>query len=126
MFALIGLFVGVILVILGLLWKPFLAIVAPISREEKSPPKLVSHLILMGLIAGGPAIIGTWIGGFVYSSLWSLVFLSLGAGAIFQVIYEIVNMMAKKDNSVFGDLPGGLGIICGMLIMFITGLFVIG
>jgi ZIP family zinc transporter len=103
-----------------------LAIVAPISRGDKSPKKLVGHLILFGLIAGGPAIIGTWVGGFVFSNLWSLIFLSIGAGAIFQVIYEIVRMMSKKEESTFGDLPGGLGIICGMLIMYVTGLFVIG
>lgn len=103
-----------------------LAIVAPISRGGKSPKKLVSHLILMGLIAGGPAIFGTWIGGFVYSNLWSLIFLSVGAGAVLQVIYEIVKMMSQKGKTIFGDLPGGLGIICGLLIMYITGLFVIG
>lgn len=103
-----------------------LAIVAPISREDKSPKKLVGHLILMGLIAGGPAIIGTWIGGFVYSKLWSISFLSIGAGAIFQVIYEIVRMMSQKERTTFGDLPGGLGLACGLLIMYITGLFVAG
>jgi ZIP family zinc transporter len=103
-----------------------LAIVAPISRTEKRPPKLFMHLVLFGLIAGGPTIIGTWIGGFVYSNFWALIFLSIGAGAIFQVIYEIVKMMIKKGQTTFGDLPGGLGFICGMLIMYITGLFVIG
>ncbi|MDQ6422946.1 ZIP family metal transporter [Paenibacillus sp. LHD-117] len=103
-----------------------LAIVAPISREDKNPKKLFGHLILFGLIAGGPTIIGTWIGGFVYSNLWALIFLSIGAGAIIQVVYEIVKMMTKKDQTIFGDLPGGLGIVCGMLIMYITGLFVIG
>lgn len=103
-----------------------LAIVAPISRTDKSPKKLLGHLILFGLIAGGPAIIGTWIGGFVYSNVWALVFLSVGAGAIFQVIYEIVKMMSRKEKATFTDLPGGLGIVCGLLIMYITGLFVIG
>lgn len=103
-----------------------LAIVAPISRADKSPKKLIFHLIMFGLIAGGPTILGTWIGGFVYSKLWSLVFLAVGAGAIFQVIYEIVKMMTKKGKSTFGDLPGGLGIIAGLLIMYITGLFVVG
>jgi ZIP family zinc transporter len=103
-----------------------LAIVAPISRGDTSRQKLFGHLILFGLIAGGPAILGTWIGGFVYSNLWALIFLSIGAGAIFQVIYEIVKMISKKDETTFGDLPGGLGIACGMLIMYITGLFVIG
>ncbi len=103
-----------------------LAIVAPISRGEQSPKKLIFHLLMFGLIAGGPAIIGAWIGGFVYSTLWSLIFLAIGAGAILQVIYEIVKMMTRKEESTFGDLPGGLGIICGMLIMYITSLFVIG
>jgi ZIP family zinc transporter len=103
-----------------------LAIVAPISRQDKSPKKLAGHLIMFGLIAGAPTILGTWIGGFVYSNLWALIFLSIGAGAIFQVIYEITKMMTKKDQTTFGDLPGGLGVVCGMLIMYITGLLVIG
>ncbi|RBW69629.1 ZIP family metal transporter [Bacillus taeanensis] len=103
-----------------------LAIVSPISRSNQTPKRLISHLILLGLIAGGPAIIGTWIGGFVYSNVMALLFLSIGAGAIFQVIYEITKMMSKKDKAVFSDLPGGLGIAAGLLIMYITGLFVIG
>jgi ZIP family zinc transporter len=103
-----------------------LAIVAPISKKENSPKNLILHLVAFGLIAGGPTIIGTWVGGFVFSNLWSLIFLGIGAGAIIQVIYEITKMMSKKGQSTFGDLPGGLGIIAGLLIMYITGLFVIG
>ncbi|WP_404452003.1 ZIP family metal transporter [Virgibacillus necropolis] len=103
-----------------------LAIVSPIARKGKSPKNLIVHLLVLGLIAGGPAIFGIWIGGFVYSNVWALVFLSVGIGAILQVVYEIIKMVSVKGQTTFGDLPGGLGIISGMLIMYVTGLLVIG
>lgn len=103
-----------------------LAIVSPISKKKDTPKNLIMHLVILGLVAGGPAILGTWIGGFIYSKVLALLFLSIGIGAIAQVIYEITKMMKKKDESTFGDIPGGTGIIVGVLIMYVTGLFVIG
>ena len=38
-----------------------LAIVAPMAKSRRIP---VAKLIIMGLIAGGPTILGAWIGGF--------------------------------------------------------------
>jgi ZIP family zinc transporter len=102
-----------------------LAIVAPVSKG-KTTKNLFLHLVILGMIAGGPAILGTWIGGFVYSNVWALLFLSIGIGAILQVIYEIAKMITEKGQTAFGDLPGGFGLVAGMLIMYVTGLFVIG
>ncbi|MBA2268459.1 MAG: ZIP family metal transporter, partial [Nitrosopumilus sp.] len=68
-----------------------LAIVAPLAKTGRV---MIRRLILMGLIAGVPTIIGTWIGGFVYSPLASIIFLSVGAGAIFQVVYALVVFMS--------------------------------
>ena len=42
-----------------------LAIVAPMAKSRRIP---VTKLMIMGLIAGGPTIIGAWIGGFLYLS----------------------------------------------------------
>jgi len=95
-----------------------LGIIVPILRDQ---PKLRS-LALLGLIGGGPAIAGTWIGGLVYSQPLSVLFLAIGAGAVFQVAYEIGKQMIWKDCAkrqmpleVFG------GIVTGMLILYVTG-----
>ncbi|MBI4481216.1 MAG: metal transporter [Acidobacteria bacterium] len=95
-----------------------LGIIVPILRDR---PKLRS-LALLGLLGGGPAIAGTWIGGLVYSQPLSVLFLAIGAGAVFQVAYEISKQMIWKDAAkrqmpleVFG------GIVTGMLILYITG-----
>ena len=58
-----------------------LAIVAPIAKSEGSRSKIIKRLIIMGLIAGIPTIVGTWIGGFFYSPIAAIIFLSVGAGA---------------------------------------------
>ena len=95
-----------------------LGIIVPILRDS---PKIRS-LALLGLIGGAPAIAGTWIGGLVYSQPLSVLFLAIGAGAVFQVAYEIGKQMIWKDTAthpmpltVFG------GIVTGMLILYITG-----
>src|SRR5215211_3766903 len=69
------------------------AIVSPLAKTRVS--RMVGKLIIMGLIAGVPTIFGTWIGGFVYSPVAAIIFLSIGAGAIFQVVFLIYQGMAK-------------------------------
>ncbi|MDN5846600.1 MAG: ZIP family metal transporter [Candidatus Nitrosocosmicus sp.] len=74
-----------------------LAIVAPLAKTGKL---MVKRLVMYGLIAGIPTIIGTWIGGFVYSPLASVIFLSIGAGAIFQVIYAIISWLRQSPSPI--------------------------
>jgi zinc transporter, ZIP family len=103
-----------------------LAIVAPLARMA-SRKSLVRKLLLLGLIAGGPTIVGTWIGGFVYSPIAAVIFLSIGAGAIFQVVYSIYSWMAKSEKvgaKMLSDMPFISGFAIGMLIMYITGILV--
>ena len=96
-----------------------LAILAPISRDRP----VLSHLVVLGAIAGGPTILGTWIGGFTYSPLWATIFLAVGAGAIFQVIYEICKIIQRQRDGIMSVL-NTTGLITGMLIMYVTGLLV--
>jgi zinc transporter ZupT len=99
-----------------------LAIVAPIARERAR----IKHLLAMGLIAGAPTIAGTWIGGFTYMPVASIVFLAVGAGAIFQVVYSIFNWMKREKR---GEITAPLniaGFIVGIAIMYLTGLLVAG
>lgn len=70
-----------------------LAIVAPLAKSGKL---MIRRLIMLGLIAGIPTILGTWIGGFIYSPLASVIFLAVGAGAIFQVVYSLIVWMSKS------------------------------
>jgi ZIP family zinc transporter len=108
-----------------------LAIVAPMAKSGKV---MIRKLIVMGLIAGIPAIIGTWIGGFLYSPIAAIIFLSMGAGAIFQVVFSIASWMAKNNNNNNTAVDGGrktllstsmiAGFVVGMAIMYITSLLV--
>jgi ZIP family zinc transporter len=104
-----------------------LGIVAPVARENV---RIFRHLLALGLIAGAPTILGAWIGGFTYSDVLSMLFLAVGAGAIFQVVYEIFKLMAKdsqrRGEAVLGSLPSFTGLALGFFIMYITGLFVAG
>lgn len=68
-------------------------IAAPILKERPG----LQHFAWLALIAGVPAILGTWIGGFFYSNLLSAVFLAVGVGAILQVIYEVTRLLLKDS-----------------------------
>jgi zinc transporter ZupT len=101
-----------------------LAIVAPMAKAGSAP---IRKLVILGLIAGVPTIIGAWIGGFFYSPIAAVVFLSVGAGAIFQVVYSIGSWMVKgRDGGRQGLLrtPIVAGFAIGMLIMYVTGLLI--
>ncbi|MDQ3836391.1 MAG: ZIP family metal transporter, partial [Thermoproteota archaeon] len=101
------------------------AIVSPLAKAKVS--RLLGKMILMGLIAGVPIIFGTWIGGFIYSPVAAIIFLSIGAGAIFQVVFLIYQGMAETEGER-GKMMSNASIIAGfaagMLIMYITGLII--
>jgi zinc transporter, ZIP family len=103
-----------------------LAIVSPLAKTKVR--RMIGKIIIMGLIAGVPTIIGTWIGGFVYSPVAAIIFLSIGAGAIFQVVFLIYQGMAKEETERGGKIMSDASIIAGfaagMLIMYVTGLMV--
>ncbi|NOJ28362.1 MAG: divalent cation transporter [Nitrososphaera sp.] len=95
-----------------------LAIVAPLARDR---PR-IAQIIALGLIAGAPAIIGTWIGGFVASPVASTVFLSVGAGAVFQVVYAIFKFTGKNAGMHLKSGSVIAGISAGMFVMYLTAL----
>ncbi len=100
-----------------------LAIVAPMAKSRRIP---VTKLMIMGLIAGGPTILGAWMGGFLYSPIATIIFLSIGAGAIFQVVYSIGSWMYHTNGSrgLLNNHSIIIGFAFGMLIMYLTGLLV--
>jgi zinc transporter, ZIP family len=104
-----------------------LAIVAPIAKSEAKRSTMIRRLVMMGLIAGVPTIAGTWIGGYLYSPLAAVVFLSVGAGAIFQVVYSLISWIShhqKPKSSPFISGPVVAGFIVGLVIMYFTGLLI--
>lgn len=99
-----------------------LAIVAPLGRLRTG----LGRLALLGLVAGAPTILGAWTGAFVYSPVWSVVFLGVGAGAIAQVAVQIVRSSAG-ERPLAGYLRSATvftGLLVGIGLMYATGLIV--
>lgn len=97
-----------------------IAIAAPMSRGKT----MIGKLVGLGMIAGAPAIFGAWVGGFVYSPFTSVVFLSIGAGAIFQVIITILRWIREEGDKNLSSIAIISGIAIGMVIMYLTSIFV--
>ncbi len=97
-----------------------LGIIAPVLRDRPSIPKLA----LMGLIGGAPAILGAWIGGFAPSAILAVLFLAIGTGAIFEVVYEIGKLIQADTRKEAMPLTVFSGVIAGMLLLWVTGLMI--
>ncbi len=97
-----------------------LGIIAPIVKDK---PQWL-NLVILGLIGGAPAIVGAWIGGLFYSPVLAVLFLSIGAGAVFQVAYQI-SKLVLRDNAK-RPMPFTLftGVLTGMVVLYITGLII--
>ena len=83
------------------------------------------HLVWLGTLAGGPTIAGTLLGAFAYTAVWAVLFLAIGAGAVFQVVIEIVRQQVRQGGApalASGWNVAGFGV--GMAVMYVTGLFV--
>lgn len=98
-------------------------IISPLTKKSDTIPNLLTHLIVMGIIAGAPTIIGTIIGGFSYSVSLSAFFLAFGAGSIFTVVFDILENLKTTANSwrSICTLENIIGLIIGLLIMYVTG-----
>ena len=95
-----------------------LGIAAPVAKTR------VTVLVLAGLalVAGAPAILGAWIGGYTSNDVLVALFFAIAAGAAFQVVVEVGRYVARKA-------PGGLtsgyaiaGFIVGVATMYVTGI----
>ena len=97
-----------------------LGIATPVARSK------ITFLVLAGLalVAGAPAIVGAWIGGYASSDVLGALFFAIAAGAAFQVVVEVGRYVARTA-------PGGLrsghaiaGFLAGIATMYVTGVFV--
>lgn len=100
-----------------------IGIAAPLLKMK---PR-IRDFVLLGLIAGAPAILGTWFGGFIFSPILGALFLGIGAGAILQVIYVITKMLINDHKKHLEPTVSWLnlsGFTIGLLIMYLTAFFV--
>jgi len=95
------------------------AIAAPMARTKL----MIGRLAAMGMIAGVPAIFGAWVGGFIYSPFAAVIFLAIGAGAIFQVIVLIMKWIQNEEGKLSNSSVLA-GIAVGMIIMYVTSILV--
>jgi ZIP family zinc transporter len=98
-----------------------LAIVAPAARDTKVSVKRLAGL---GLLAGAPAVLGAWIGASAFHPSVAGLMFGIGAGAIAQVIVQIApSIRDRAGGPVLSPLVAG-GLLCGLVVMYITGLMV--
>ncbi|HEX3290695.1 MAG TPA: hypothetical protein VHR46_04820 [Gaiella sp.] len=97
-----------------------LGIAAPATRARVT----IAQLAGLALIAGAPAILGTWIGGYAANDVLTPLFFALAAGAALQVVVEVGRYVSRTA-------PGGLrsgwavgGYLAGITAMWATGLLV--
>ena len=97
-----------------------LAIVAPVARERGAR---LRRLMLLGLIAGAPAILGAWVGASAYQPGLAALMFGVGAGAIAQVVVQIAPQVRDRAGRLLHPLAVG-GLLTGLLVMYATGLLV--
>jgi zinc transporter ZupT len=97
-----------------------LGIIAPVLKDRPA----WASLAWLGLIGGAPAIAGAWVGGLVYSPVMAVLFLAVGAGAVFEVVYEIFKLIEKDAAKRAQPLTIFAGVTCGMLVLYVTGLLI--
>ncbi len=79
------------------------------------------------LLAGAPAILGAWIGGFAFSPVLATIFLGIAVGAIWQVIVEVGEFLrryADREDQPMVTWPNVGGFLLGLGIMYLTAFLV--
>ena len=81
------------------------------------------HFLFLALVAGGPAILGTWVGGFAFDPVLASIFLAVGLGAILQVIWEVGKLLARDSAKVKMPVTNWVnlgGAVVGIALMYFT------
>jgi len=98
-------------------------IAAPIIRKNPG----LKHFILLVLLAGGPAILGTWVGGFAFNPVLATIFLAVGVGAILQVVWEVGKLIARdseRRGQPVVNWVNLVGLVVGIALMYFTAFLV--
>lgn len=99
-----------------------LAIVSPLGSGGARPS--LAHFAGLGLVAGGPTVLGAWGGGFAFEPAWAALAFGVAAGAIAQVVWTIVRGMSRGTD--LATVPGAGGLVAGLVVMYATALLVTG
>ncbi|TIM65358.1 MAG: metal transporter, partial [Mesorhizobium sp.] len=91
---------------------------------KKRPP--LWAFVGLALLAGGPAVVGLWIGSLAYAPQWSALALAVGAGAILQVIVEVTAYLMRSDGRGPAlTAPATMaGLAAGVSFMYVTAMLV--
>jgi len=97
-----------------------LAIVAPL-RDAARPS--LARLLVLGLIAGAPAILGAWIGAAAFDPSLAALLFGVGVGAIARVIVQLAPAMRDREGRLLHP-SSVLGMLAGIAVLYLTGLLV--
>lgn len=100
-----------------------IGIAAPIVRHNPG----LKHFAFLVLLAGSPAILGTWLGGFAFNPVLATIFLAVGIGAILQVVWEVGRLIARDTsrlNRPFINWATLGGVVVGITLMYFTAFLV--
>jgi zinc transporter ZupT len=87
----------------------------------------IGRFVLLTLLAGAPAILGAWIGGFAFSPLLATIFLGIGVGAIWQVIVDVTRLLqgyAEREGMPLASWYNVGGFLLGLAFMYLTAFLV--
>src|SRR5215471_3066910 len=93
-------------------------IVAPLAAEGDRPSW--RFLLLMGLIGGGPTLVGTVVGRQFTSQAVSVIFLTLAAGSIIYVVIQLLGVALKNGRKELLHW----GVLLGLSAGFVTDMVV--
>ena len=92
-------------------------ITAPMAGEAERPTW--GYLALLGLIGGGPTLVGTLVGQSFVNSTLAMMFLALAAGSILYVIaqlFHVADKFGRKDLLMWGLV---IGMVAGFATDFV-------
>jgi ZIP family zinc transporter len=95
-------------------------IVAPLAGEQTRPSW--GFLALLGLIGGGPTLVGTIIGQAWTSNALAVAFLSLAGGSILYVVIELCNVNRAFGKKALVTWGVALGLFLGFATDWILGI----
>jgi zinc transporter ZupT len=98
-------------------------VAAPIVQRNPG----LRHFVLLALLAGGPAILGTLFGSYAFDPVLATVFLGIGLGAILQVVWEVGKLIARDNAKHAEPVMNWVnlsGVVAGIAIMFVTAFLV--
>ncbi|NKE35594.1 metal cation transporter [Natronococcus sp. JC468] len=91
-------------------------VVAAVARDRTSPP--LHHFAIMGVLAGGPVILGGWLGSLADSALLAMVFYAIAIGAILQVLVELADLIRFDADAIVTRLNATTFVV-GVALMFL-------